>query len=151
MTRVIGHGKVFFLIFVTQYVYTSVNWQRVSNKVNSKRIWVAKDQARQSYAADFAPVLQPGSYFKLTPFLCLYICQDIMRYRVIYFQCLCYLALPLCIVSMHLTRCALWHVLCLFPLFFKFLVFEAAIYANKDAYRPICNCPQFIRVVILWF
>ena len=40
-------------------------------------------------------------------FLCLYICQDIMRYRVIYFQCLCYLALPLCIVSMHLTRCAL--------------------------------------------
>jgi len=30
-----------------------------------------------------------------------------MRYRVIYFQCLCYLALPLCIVSMHLTRCAL--------------------------------------------
>jgi len=25
-----------------------------------------------------------------------------MRYRVIYFQCLCYLALPLCIVSMHL-------------------------------------------------
>jgi len=28
-----------------------------------------------------------------------------MRYRVIYFQCLCYLALPLCIVSIHLTRC----------------------------------------------
>jgi len=32
------------------------------------------------------------------------------RYRVIYFQCLCYLALPLCVVSMHLTRCVLWHV-----------------------------------------
>ena len=30
-----------------------------------------------------------------------------MRYRVIYFQCLCYLALPLCTVSVHLTRCAL--------------------------------------------
>ena len=33
-----------------------------------------------------------------------YVCY-ILRYRVIYFQCLCYLALPLCIVSMHLTRC----------------------------------------------
>jgi len=56
-----------------------------------------------------------------------------MRYRVTYFQCLCYLALPRCIVSMHLTRCVLWHVVCLFFLRF-FLVFEAAIYANKDAY-----------------
>ena len=28
-------------------------------------------------------------------------------YLVIYIQCLCYLALPLCIVSMHLTRCVL--------------------------------------------
>ena len=36
-----------------------------------------------------------------------------MRHRVIYFQCLCYLALPLCIVSMHLTR-----RVSLFPLFF---------------------------------
>ena len=54
-----------------------------------------------------------------------------VRYRVIYFQYLCYLALPLCTVSMHLTRC-----MSLFPLFFlfKFLVFEAALYANKDAY-----------------
>ena len=40
-----------------------------------------------------------------------------MRYCVIYFQCLCYFALPLCTVSMHLTRCALWHVVCLFLLF----------------------------------
>ena len=53
-----------------------------------------------------------------------------MRYRVIYFQCLCYLALPLCIVSMHLTRCVY-----LFPLFLKKIVFEAAIYANKDVYK----------------
>jgi len=61
-----------------------------------------------------------------------------MRYRVIYFQCLCYLALPLCIglVSMHLIRCVLWHVVCIFFLsfFFKFLVFGATIYANKDVY-----------------
>jgi len=56
-----------------------------------------------------------------------------MRYRVIYFQCLSYLALPLCTVSMHLTRCVLWRVVCLFCLCL-FLVFEAAIYANKDAY-----------------
>ena len=48
-----------------------------------------------------------------------------MRYRVIYFQCLCYLALPLCIVSMHLTRCALWYVVCLFSfVFFNFLVLK---------------------------
>jgi len=39
-----------------------------------------------------------------------------MRYHVIYFQCLCYLALPLCIVSMHLTR-----RVSLFPLLFNFL------------------------------
>ena len=29
------------------------------------------------------------------------------------FKCLCYLALRLCIVSMHLIRCVLWHVVCL--------------------------------------
>jgi len=58
-----------------------------------------------------------------------------MRYRVIYFLCLCYLALPLCIVSMHLTRCAPGYVVCIFfHCFVKFLVFEAAIYANKDVY-----------------
>jgi len=34
------------------------------------------------------------SYLLLINFVCYY-----MRYRVIYFQCLCYLALPLCIVS----------------------------------------------------
>jgi len=47
-----------------------------------------------------------------------------MRYRVIYFQCLglCYLALQLCIVSMHLTRCVLSHVVCLsFSVFLNFL------------------------------
>jgi len=44
------------------------------------------------------------------------------QYRAVYFQCWCYLALPLCTVSMHLTRCALWHVMCLFFLcFFNFL------------------------------
>ena len=42
-----------------------------------------------------------------------------MRYRVIYFQCLCYLSLPLGIVSMHLTR--VLDTLCLFSLFFYFL------------------------------
>jgi len=35
----------------------------------------------------------------LINFVCYFMC-----YRVIYFQCLCYLALPLCIFSMHLTR-----------------------------------------------
>ena len=55
-----------------------------------------------------------------------------MRYRVIYFQCLCYLALPLCTVSMHLTRCVLWHVVCLFFLFLICCFFEAPIYANED-------------------
>jgi len=54
-------------------------------------------------------------------------------------QCLCYLALPLCTVSMRLTRCVLWHVVCLFSLFFKFLVFEAAIYTNKDVYNMFVN------------
>jgi len=54
-------------------------------------------------------------------------------------QCLCYLALPRCIVSMRLTRCVLWHVLCLFSLFFKFLVFESAIYTNKDVYNMFVN------------
>ena len=46
-----------------------------------------------------------------------------MRYRVIYFQCLCYLALPLCIVSMHLTLSVLRHVVCLSVsfVFFNFL------------------------------
>ena len=33
----------------------------------------------------------------------------------------CYLALPLCTVSMHLTRCILWHVVCL-PFSFVFLI-----------------------------
>ena len=59
------------------------------------------------------------------------------RYRAIYFQCLCYLALPLmCIVSMHLTRCILWRVVCVSYsfVFLKSIVFEAAIYANKDVY-----------------
>ena len=37
----------------------------------------------------------------------------LLGYNVIYFQCLCHLALPLCIVSMYLTRCVLWHVVCL--------------------------------------
>jgi len=45
------------------------------------------------------------SQLLLVNFVCYF-----MRYRVIYFQCLCYLALPLCLVSMHLTRCVLWHV-----------------------------------------
>ena len=49
-----------------------------------------------------------------------------MRYRVIYFQCLCYLALPLCIVSMHLTRCVLWPVVCFFFLcFFRISCFRS--------------------------
>ena len=52
-----------------------------------------------------------------------------MRYRVIYFQCLCYSALPLCVVSMHLIRCVL---VSFFFLCFQFLVFEAEIYANED-------------------
>jgi len=42
-----------------------------------------------------------------------------MRYRVICFQCLCYLALPLCIVSrppMHLTRCAPGYAVCIFSI-----------------------------------
>jgi len=39
------------------------------------------------------------------------------------------------IVSIHLIRCVLRHVVCIFFLcFFKFLVFVAAIYANKDVY-----------------
>ena len=44
----------------------------------------------------------------------------------------------LCIVtcSMHLTRCALSQVVCIFFLcFLKLFVFEAAIYANKDVYK----------------
>ena len=39
-----------------------------------------------------------------------------------------YLALSLCIVSMHLTRCVSFFFL------FNFLFFEAALYANKDVY-----------------
>ena len=39
-----------------------------------------------------------------------------------------YLALPLCIVSMHLTRCVSFFFL------FNLLFFEAAFYANKDLY-----------------
>ena len=42
------------------------------------------------------------------------------------FQCFCYLALPQC----SLTRCVYLFLL----FFFKFLVFEGAIYANKDVY-----------------
>jgi len=59
-----------------------------------------------------------------------------MRYRVIYFQYLCYLALPLCTISMHLTvLCSLTFCMSLFPLFFLIFVFEAEIYANKDVYK----------------
>jgi len=40
----------------------------------------------------------------------------------LFIMCLCYLVLPLCIVSMHLTRCVLRHVVCIFFLcFFNFL------------------------------
>ena len=60
-----------------------------------------------------------------------------MRYRVIYFQCLCYLALPLCIANYAFdTLCSLTRCVSVFSLFLnKFLVFEAAIYANKDVYN----------------
>ena len=45
----------------------------------------------------------PGQMDDTPPnFVCFFI-----RYRVIFFQCLCDLALPLCIVSMHVTRCVL--------------------------------------------
>ena len=57
--------------------------------------------ARQLRNAVFAEFFDK-SQLLLINFVCFF-----MRYRVIYFQCLCYLALPLCIVSMHLTRCAL--------------------------------------------
>jgi len=46
-----------------------------------------------------------------------------MRYRVIYFQCLCYLALPLCIVCMHLTRYVSFFFLCYFNFLFLKLQF----------------------------
>ena len=60
----------------------------------------------------------------------------ILQNKTAKIQCFSYFALPLCIVSRHSTRCALWHVLCIFFLcFFKFLVFEAAIYANTDVYN----------------
>ena len=48
-----------------------------------------------------------------------------MRYHVVYFQCLCYLVLPLYIVGLCISFSFA---------FFKFCVFEAAVYANKDVY-----------------
>jgi len=57
--------------------------------------------ARQLRNADFAKFFNKSQLFLIN-----YVCY-FMRYRVIYFQCLCYFALPLCIVSMHLTRCVL--------------------------------------------
>jgi len=53
-----------------------------------------------------------------------------MRCRVIYFRCLCYLAPPLCMVSVHLTRCVSFFFLC----FLVSCFFEAAVYANKNVY-----------------
>ena len=59
-----------------------------------------------------------------------------MRYRVIYFQCLCYLALPLCIVNMHLTRCV-----SLFPLLFLNFLFLKLQFMRINMYiRLICRC-----------
>jgi len=60
-----------------------------------------------------------------------------MCHRVIYFQCLCfYFALLLYAVSMHLTPCDLMS----FFFIFLFLVFGAAIYANKDVYILRNSC-----------
>jgi len=55
-----------------------------------------------SYAILFFTEFFGKSQLLLINFMCFF-----MLYYVIYFQCLCYLALPLCIVSMHLTRRAL--------------------------------------------
>ena len=48
--------------------------------------------------------------------------------------------------SMHLTRCVY-----LFPLlFFKFLVFEAAMYSNKDVYiERTPNCPKTVSLAAM--
>jgi len=66
-----------------------------------------------------------------------------MRYGVIYFQCLCYLALPLCVVSMHLTRCVLWHVVCIF-FFCCFLIscfLKLQFVRKKDLYKMSTKFP----------
>ena len=57
-----------------------------------------------------------------------------MRYRVIYFQCLCYLALPLCMVSMHLTRCVF-----LFPLFFLNFLFLKLQFMRRKMHISLLN------------
>ena len=62
-----------------------------------------------------------------------------MRYGVIYFQCLCYLALPLCIVSMHLTRCVLWHVVCIF--FFCCFLISCFWSCNLCEKKIYIRCP----------
>ena len=74
-----------------------------------------------------------------------------MRYRVIYFKCLCYLSHPLCIVLLVCT----WHVvffdtLCvsLFPLFFLNFLFLPAIYANKDVYKTKGQHSAFLAETI---
>jgi len=64
----------------------------------------------------------------------------VVRYRVIYFQCLCYLALLLCICNMRLTGCVSFDTLHVsFSFVFSIYYFVAAIYANKDVY---INCPS---------
>jgi len=60
-----------------------------------------------------------------------------MRYRVIYFQCLCHLSLSLCIVSMHLTRCvsffSLFNFLFLKLQFMRIKMYTLAVFAQYTA------------------
>jgi len=71
----------------------------------------------------------------------------VVRYRVIYLQCLCYLALPLCTVSMYLTRCVSF-----FPLFFNFLFLKLQFMRIKMYIRgllPLAPSMKRLRVVSL--